>query len=553
MLTEWNSIDWRDCQNHLEILQNNLVIATQNGNRSKIMAIQENILRSFSARALAVKHVTTNRGKTTPGIDGVVYNSANLKSKAIDLLKDFSKSYKPSPVKRIYIPKPNSTEKRPLGIPTMFDRCVQCLVLFAYEPIVETNADPRSFGFRKGRSTHDAATYLQLVCGSVYGKRYVLEIDIRKFFDSIDHKWILNNLNVSKPFLNKLLKSGIMDGDLFNYSPYGVPQGGIISPCMANETLDGLENTTSNISKCDLVRFADDFVVVASNLDSLSDAKCNISAFLYERGLTINEDKSCITSIDKGFEFLGFHFKEFFDPSRHKGHKKGIFLVQPTKSSITKVKRDIKDVIRKFPNAKAGTLIFHLNPILRGWSEYYRPVSHRTAFRSVSHYTFKAIYSWILRKHGKNRKRETMKRYFKTIQNGKRINRWVFYGYNHRKEEILLFQIGGIPKGKHQLISISDKKNPFLLADKDYFSNRKFKSFQYSCLVDKRKKSIAKRQSWCCNHCHIPFEDTDILQLHHKKPLSLGGNDNLSNLELLHVTCHRQKHEKIKQDMQRGQ
>lgn len=553
MLIEWNNIDWKECHRQLEILQNNLVIATQNGNIKDVKAVQNRILRSFSSRALAVKQVTTNKGKTTPGVDGIVYNSSKLKSEAIYLLKDFSKSYKPNPVKRIYIPKPNSSEQRPLGIPTMFDRCAQCLVLFAYEPIVETNSDPRSFGFRKGRSTHDAAAYLKLVCGAVYGKRYVLEVDIRKFFDSIDHEWILNNLNVPKPFLGKLLKVGIMDGDLFTYSSYGVPQGGIISPCMANETLDGLEAAITHLPKCNLVRYADDFVVVASDLKTLVEAKLCISKFLEERSLTINESKTKITTIDKGFEFLGFHFKEFFDLSRKKGYKQGIFLVQPTKSSISKVKKEIKMVLRKFPNAKSGTIIMHLNPILRGWAEYYRSVSHRSAFRSVSFYTFKSIYAWMLRKHGKQRKRETIKRYFKTIRNGKHINRWVFFGFNQRNEEILLFQIGGIPKGKHQLINISDKKNPFSLSDKEYFITRKFKSFQYSCLVDKRKKKIAKRQLGCCNHCLCPFEDSDTLQLHHITPLKLGGSNSLGNLELLHVQCHRQKHWIESRNMKRGQ
>jgi RNA-directed DNA polymerase len=238
VLTNWNNIDWKKCSDQLETLQDKLVIATQNGNKCDIKTLQEQIIRSFCARALAVKLVTTNQGSSTPGIDGKVYKTANQKAMVIHLLKDFSKSYKPKPVKRVYIPKTNSDEKRSLGIPTMFDRCVQALVLSAYEPIVETLADSRSFGFRRARSTHDAALYLKLTCGAIYGKRYVLEVDIRKFFDSIDHKWLLNNLNVPKPFLNKMLKAGIIDNDVFSFTPYGVPQGGIISPCMANETLD---------------------------------------------------------------------------------------------------------------------------------------------------------------------------------------------------------------------------------------------------------------------------------------------------------------------------
>lgn len=315
----WNSIDWKMCEEQLAKIQNDLAIATKQDNFSEIERIQYKIIRMFAARALAVRKVTTNRGKTTPGVDGEKWSSASKKYEAIKRLKDLS-TYKPQPVRRVWIPKPGKTEKRPLGIPTLYDRAVQALVLFAFEPVVESRADFRSFGFRRYRSVQDAAEYIRLLCASNFSKRYILEIDIRKFFDTINHQWLLKNMPVDKTILRKMLKAGVLDFQKFDATESGVPQGGVLSPSLANATLDGLEKIV-NATQAFLVRYADDFVVASDKASTLTEVQHKIEQFLVTRGLGLNYDKTRVTTIDKGFDFLGFHFREYPEAGRAKFNK----------------------------------------------------------------------------------------------------------------------------------------------------------------------------------------------------------------------------------------
>lgn len=201
---QWYNVDWKRCENEIAKLQNSGVIAAKRGDHEEIKRLQETIVRTYSARALAVRKVTSNRGKRSAGVDGQTWQTEAQKSKAIQSLKNLAQ-YEPKPVKRVWIPKPGRSEKRPLGIPTIYDRAVQALLLQALEPVAETQADPRSYGFRKGRSVHDIAEYVRLLCASMYGKRYVLEIHIRKFFDTIDHNWLLQNTPLNNNMLRKLL------------------------------------------------------------------------------------------------------------------------------------------------------------------------------------------------------------------------------------------------------------------------------------------------------------------------------------------------------------
>lgn len=540
---KWASIDWQRAEDELATLQDHLAIAVLRGEeRRKIKDLQARIIRSFGARALAVRRVTTNRGKRTPGIDGKILRTDAQKMSAVIKLKTaMHVSYRPDPVKRVYIPKANGS-RRPLGIPSMYDRCVQALVLSAYEPIVETKADPRSFGFRRARSAHDAVAYIKLLCGSPSGKRHVLEIDVKQFFDTIDHDWIRANTHAPARYVNKLLKAGILENSTFQPSTSGVPQGGIISPCMANETLDGLEGAISTLEGTYLVRYADDFIVFSDDVGSLVKAKAEINTFLKARGLSLNKDKTKLTTIDQGFEFLGYHFKEFKDPARQKGTKRGIFLIQPPKSKIKELRREIRNVVRAHPNAKPGTLIMKLNPIIRGWAEYYRVSSCRGAFRSIGKYLYDCLSAWIRRKYGKRHKRVRVKQHFKTVVDGSRRNNWVFFGHNERGDEILLFQIGSVTTGRHSIVDFKNRRNPFLAEDSAYFKTRQKSQFQKSARVDKISKKLANKQRGLCTHCLQPFADEETLHIHHKVPIKDGGNSKPKNLELLHATCHRQKH-----------
>jgi len=458
---------------------------------------------------------------------------------AVNRLKDLS-NYEPQPVKRVWLPKPGKTEKRPLGIPTLFDRAVQALYLYALEPVVETSADKRSFGFRKARSVHDAAEYIRLMCASKHGKRYVLEVDIRKFFDTIDQQWLLDNTPMETRILRKLLRAGVLDLNHFAPEEQGVPQGGVLSPCLANACLDGLEKALSSKLNVFLVRYADDFVITGENHKQLEKAKKIVEEFLATRGLSVNEDKTNIVSVEEGFDFLGFHFREYPDKGRTAGTKKGIFLVKPSKKNVTNILRKISEIIRNHPNADAGTLIKTLNPILRGWAEHYRTVSSRAAFRKISEHTFRSLLRWTYRKHGRRKRRETLGKYFKIKKTKESANNWVFSGLNERKQQITLFQIGETTFKKQTMIALKQPKNPFLLEDAAYFSSRSRSLILHTVLYDKSKKKLMLKQEGKCGWCERPMETEDQIQLHHKIPFKDGGKDNLGNLMAIHSECHKQ-------------
>ena len=534
----WNEINWKLCEQQLALQQNRLAIATTQGETSEINRLQTKIMRMFAARALAVRKVTSNRGKSTPGVDKETWNTAEKKFQAVERLKDLSR-YEPQPVRRIWIPKPGKAEKRPLGIPTLFDRAVQALVLQAFEPVVESRADVRSFGFRRYRSVHDAAEYIRLLCASQYSKRYILEVDIRKFFDTISHDWLLEHMPMNKTLLRKILKAGLLDLQKFDATELGVPQGGVLSPCLANATLDGLEMQV-NSTGAFIVRYADDFIVASNKESGLKEAQIQIERFLDERSLSVNQEKTRITTIEEGFDFLGFHFREYPDSSRAKFNKLGIFLVKPRPQNVVRVCKKISETVRKLSNACAATVIMKLNPILRGWAEHYRTATSRTAFRKVSLHVFRVLKKWAYRKHKKAGRRTTLKRYFKTINSPRKPQNWVFSAMNERRQPVALFQVGRTTFCKHKLIAIKLPKNPFLLEHQSYFEKRALEYIRSSALLDKKKAQILIQQKGACAYCNQVLQPQDVIEIHHIVGIKQGGSDALSNLMAVHQMCHRQ-------------
>lgn len=518
--------------------QNRLATATKQGDLKSIRELQEKIMRSFAARALAVRKVTSNRGRNTPGVDNVKWDSGLKKLQAVESLKDL-RSYEPQPVRRIWIPKPGKAEKRPLGIPTLYDRAVQALIVQALEPVVESRADNRSFGFRRHRSVHDAIEYIRLLCASRTCKRHILEVDIRKFFDTISHTWLLEHIPINKNLLRKILKAGLLDLQNLEPTELGVPQGGVLSPCVANAALDGLEE---KIQACEafIVRYADDFVVASRKESNLKEALLQIEAFLKTRGLEVNMDKTRVTDIETGFDFLGFHLREYPDPDRAKGNKQGIFLVKPTRQNVVKICKKISETVSKHANASAGRLIMVLNPILRGWAEHYRTASSRTAFRNISNHVYNKLKKWVYKKHRRAGRRKGLHLYFKAVKSASRERNWIFTGENDRGEPVALFQIGNTSLCKHNMISLKQPKNPFLIEHHGYFQKRTLNNIRNSALLDKRKRQILLRQDGFCVHCGLEVQPQDTLEVHHVIGVKHGGSSKLSNLIVVHQNCHRQ-------------
>ena len=350
--TSWKKIDFSRCERKVRKLQFRIAKAQKEGRYNKVKALQHLLVTSFEAKVLAVRKVTTNKGKRTAGIDHVLWDTDARKINAVCSLK--RRGYKALPLKRVNIPKKNG-KMRPLGIPTMKDRAMQALYLMALEPITETTADANSYGFRKFRSTADAIDALHRWLSRDCSPQWILEGDIKGCFDHISHQWLLDNVRIDKRILEKWLKSGVVFNKMPQPTVEGTPQGGIISPILANTTLDGMERMLKERyrvnyidgrlyhPKVNYVRYADDFIVTADKRETLEDVKCMLIEFLRERGLTLSEEKTLITHISEGFDFLGFNVRKY----------NGTLLIKPSSKSQKRFTEKLHEVVFKKNKAVA--------------------------------------------------------------------------------------------------------------------------------------------------------------------------------------------------------
>ena len=524
----WHNISWSDSYQTVGKLQTRIAKATKAGHWRKVRSLQSLLTRSSSAKALAVRRVTENQGRKTPGVDGQTWSKPEEKWEAAQSL--CCRGYKPSPLRRVHIPKANGG-LRPLGIPTMRDRAMQALHHLALDPVAETTADHHSYGFRKGRSTTDAITQVKNVLSRKASAKFVLEGDIKGCFDNISHEWLLANVCMDKSLLRKWLKAGFLEkGSLFPTTA-GTPQGGIISPVLANIALDGLQARLDSLfttvrqareAKVHLVRYADDFVITGSSVELLENKiKPVVTEFLKERGLTLSESKTRITDVREGFDFLGWNVRMF----------KRMLVVQPSAKNKKAFLDKVRTAIHDSRAGKQEDVIAKLNPIIRGWGNYHRTQMSTRAFTKCDHQIWYLLWRWALRRHPNKGRRWVKKRYFEVI----RGRDWRF-----GTKDKLLISLGMMKQQFH--IKVKSEANPYDPAFDEYFTKRLASKMLSSLEHRSKLRWLWRVQDGLCPVCEQPISMETQWHLHHVTPKRLGGSDKLGNLVLLHANCHRQVH-----------
>jgi len=533
---QWHDIDWCRVQRNVRAMQVRIAKACREGKWRRVKALQRMLTRSRSARYLAVRRVTENQGKRTAGVDRVLWDTPDAKWKAANGLKRHG--YKPRPLRRVFIPKSNGKE-RPLGIPTMTDRAMQALYLLALAPIAETKGDPNSYGFRIERSTADAMGQLFVCLSKKVSAQWILEADIQGCFDHINHDWMLANVPMDKAILRKWLKAGVIHKGQLQATDAGTPQGGIISPTLANMALDGLETqlkqylgvTRARKLKINVVRYADDFVITGDSKEVLeSEIRPWVEQFLAVRGLQLSPEKTHIVHTDQGFDFLGWNFRKY----------DGKLLIKPSKKNVKAFYHKVKEVIDANKMAKQEYLIRLLNPILKGWALYHQPVVAKQAYSRMDNLLFYALWRWAKRRHPNKSLQWIGKKYFRT--QGSRS--WVFattmLEENGTKKEVALYSLASTPIERHR--KVSGEYNPFDPSMEEM--GEKLRTAQMLKKLKYRKQilSLYQSQKGLCLMCKQPITKETGWHDHHIIHRTHGGRDTLDNRVLLHPICHQQLH-----------
>lgn len=519
-----------------------------------VYKLQNKLVTSFEGRTLAIRKVVTNSGAKTSGIDKILWSTPEQRFKAIEELGLITKNpnkYKSSPLKRVMIPKNNSLELRPLGIPTMTDRAAQAVYHLALDPVVETKSDNFSFGFRKNRSQHDAISYIRTLLDKTHSPEFILETDIAKCFDKISHDYIMKSCPIChKHVLKEWLKSGYIFENKLYKTEEGTPLlfevGGIISPLLCNLALNGLEKIIRQefparkkilgISpKINIIRYDDDLIVTGSSEKILIEIKKIIENFLKIRGLELKKAKTRIVKIHKGFDFLGFNiFRKQYNPRLNKlTRQKTVLIIKPSDKAVELIKVQISKIILD-KKLEIAAIIKEINPLLRGWGNYFS-ISYQSqnTFIKIGHLVLNSMMKWVRRKHPS---KSILKAVSKYIIKGKSSSnhKWV-WGINKIdptvENKLTILNLSEIKPKKHTLLKLD--LNPYLLENQTYFALR---------LITKNsaklRELIYKKYNHQCPICSDSLHNGEKVELHHIKPIKDGGTYAVSNIQPLHQICH---------------
>ncbi len=424
-----------------------------------------------------------------------------------------------------------------MGIPTMQDRAQQALHLLALEPIAETTGDPNSYGFRKARSVADAIEQCCNVLSRSTSAQWILEGDIQNCFDEISHEWLLDHTPMDRTILRKWLKAGLIEQDVYQPTTAGTPQGGIISPVLMNLTLDGLEPLLGEHfpkqsgKLVNLVRYADDFIITGRRKEILeNEVKPLIVEFLKERGLKLSEDKTRITHIAEGFDFLGKHIRKYG----------GKFLTKPSPENVKTFLSEIKAIIGQHLHSPVEKLLLTLNPMIRGWALFHRASASKETFGKVDNYIFCELRRWMQRRHPCKTLIWCYKKYFTSVGNRNYVLQGTIPDRRGKPRTIRLVKAMDVPIKRH--VKIKATANPYDPKWEIYFEERMALQMKENLHGYDKLLKLWFNQNGRCPQCGGKITRETGWHLHHRVWVANGGDDSMANLILMHPTCHLQLH-----------
>jgi len=555
----WDQVSWLSAEENVRRLRQRIFTASQAGDLKRVRNLQKLMLRSRSNTLVSVRRVTElNAGRGTAGIDGTVALTPEAKSDLADWVQRQAGPWTARPVRRVYIPKRGTAGKRrPLGIPVIADRALQAVAANALEPEWEARFEPRSYGFRPGRGCHDAieAIFQAGKGGRGAGPRrpWVLDADLAAAFDRIGHEHLLGQLGTfpARELIAGWLRAGVVEDGRFIPTGEGTPQGGVISPLLLNVALHGMENAAGvryqhvgsdaavAAASCPvLIRYADDLVAFCHTKQEAEQVKARLAGWLAPRGLAFNEDKTRIVSLGEGFDFLGFNVRRY----------RGKLLIKPSKAAVKRIRERLRTELRSLRGANAQAVIARLNPIIRGWSAYYRTAVSSETFTTLDHYLWKLTYKWAKHSHPNKPVRWIVRRYFGKFSTS-RQDRWVF---GDRDSGAYLLRFAWTKIVRHQMVrGTSSTDDPALT---DYWAARRRRGIPRP--MDTASLRLLQAQHGRCSSCgqllldadrppQSPREWEQWLTVTRKAMtrnaiVRVDGTPDEAKLRLLHAHCHRQ-------------